>query len=121
MKAEVMDDGWMVGAAVSRLLIPGGEISFLLVSLRLFPTRAPALLPPASTKQRTVEPEAPDIRQGQQQKKTCRPLFCLHGAKDRSGVTQGSTRMAECQEVRRTRKEMGKWKQVKIKDCHPLY
>lgn len=37
-----MDDGWMVGAAMSRLLIPESEISFLLLSLRLFHMRAPA-------------------------------------------------------------------------------
>ncbi|KAK5915757.1 hypothetical protein CesoFtcFv8_001320 [Champsocephalus esox] len=41
-KSKVMDDGWMVGAAVSRLLIPGSEISFLLVSPRLFHMRAAA-------------------------------------------------------------------------------
>lgn len=36
MKAEMTDDGWMVGAAESGLLISGREIGFLLVSLRLF-------------------------------------------------------------------------------------
>lgn len=42
IKAEVMDDGLMVGAAASKLLIPGTEISFLLVSLRPFHMRDPA-------------------------------------------------------------------------------
>ena len=74
MKAEVMDDGWMVGAAVSRILIPGGEISFLLVSLRLFHMRAPALLPPPSAKKRTVEPEAPPTLARDNNKKKKREL-----------------------------------------------
>lgn len=39
IKAKVMDDEWIEGAAVSELLIPGTEISFLLVSLRVFHMR----------------------------------------------------------------------------------
>ena len=42
IKGEMTDDGWMVGAAESRLLIPRSEISFPLFSLRLFHMRAPA-------------------------------------------------------------------------------
>lgn len=38
----MIDDGWMVGAAVSKLLIPGTEISLLLVSPRLFHMRDPS-------------------------------------------------------------------------------
>lgn len=41
-KSKVIDDGWMVWEAVSKLLIPGTEISLLLVSLRLFHMRDPA-------------------------------------------------------------------------------
>lgn len=46
----------MVGAAVSRLLIPGSEISFFLVSLRPFHMRAPAPCRLHPQSKRTAEP-----------------------------------------------------------------
>lgn len=121
IKAEVIDDGWMVGAAVSKLLIPGTEISLLLVSLRLFHMRdtSPCRLHPQSRDR--PRRKASDIwhPEGERvcietakKRKTWRPLFHLHSTKNislpaRKDITLawGSMRMAECQEE----SGMGKW------------
>lgn len=52
IKAEVMDDGWVVGAAVSRLLIPGSEISFPRGFPKAVPHESSSSLSPAPTKSR---------------------------------------------------------------------
>lgn len=86
-----MYDGWMAGAAVSRLLISGSEISFLQISPRLFHMRAPAPCPlhPRSRgrpSRQALTFNRENVREKEYiettKKKTCHPLFHLHSAKD---------------------------------------
>lgn len=126
-----MDDRWMVGATVSRLLIPESEIIFLLVSLRLFHMRAPApcRLIPQSTL--TAEPaslwhltgrvrdnkkkESPSIISSAQYKGCfllSKGISWGYNRNYKDGWMSGEARPMETN---------GKWKLVEIKDCHSLY
>lgn len=116
IKAKVMDDGWMVGAVVSRLLIPGSEISFLLVSLRLFHMRAPApcCLHPQS--QRTHEPASPWHLTGRLSERERKREYRETAEKDMPSIISSARRKGRfrlSREISRGYREAQGWLNVK--------
>lgn len=116
-KAEVMDVGWMVGAPVSRLLIPRREISFPSLSLRLFHMRTPSPrrlpLHPRSKGRPSQKPC--DILQPQIDGGKRKNVFSPTHYKDhlQSGLHSEPRRWLENQEKLGTEEEMGSGNRVR--------